>query len=135
MILSLIFPYYWKTFTFQKYHSNCVTETFSRNTFSLSERTFEVVFLSESCSKSEIYRIYRSSYRRYSIKIDVLKNFAKFTGKYLCQILFSTKLQALARVSFLIMLQALACHLIEKETLTQVFLSEVCEIFKGDLFT
>ena len=40
---------------------------------------------------------------------SVLKNFAKFTRKYLCQ----------------------ACNFIKKETLAQVFSSELCTIFKN----
>ena len=35
----------------------------------------------------------RSSHQRCSIKKGVLRNFAKFTGKYLCQSLFLRKLQ------------------------------------------
>ena len=46
-------------------------------------------------------------------KKGVLENFAKFTGKYVCQSLFF-KLQA--------------CNFIKKETLTQVFSCEFCEI-------
>ena len=34
---------------------------------------------------------FSSSHRRCSIKIDVLKNFTKFTGKHLCQSLFFNK--------------------------------------------
>ena len=37
----------------------------------------------------------RSSHQRYSIKIEVLKNFAKFTGKHLCQSLFFNKVAGL----------------------------------------
>ena len=33
--------------------------------------------------------------RRYSVKKDVLKNFAKFTGKYLCQSLSFNKVAGL----------------------------------------
>ena len=40
---------------------------------------------------SQIYLI-RSSHRRCSIKKYALKNFAKFTGKHLCQSLFFNKL-------------------------------------------
>ena len=40
-----------------------------------------------------------------------------------------------ARVSFLIKLQTLAYNFIEKETLTQVFSCEFCEIFKNTFFT
>ena len=49
------------------------------------------------------------------MKKDVLKNFTKFTGKYLCQGHF------------------LNC--IKKETLAQVFSSEFCEISKDTCFT
>ena len=38
---------------------------------------------------------YRSSHRRCSSKKGVLKNFAKFAGKHLCQSLFLIKLQVL----------------------------------------
>ena len=38
---------------------------------------------------------HRSSHRRFSIKEGVLKNFAKLTGKHLCQSLFLIKLQVL----------------------------------------
>ena len=44
----------------------------------------------------------------------VLKNFAKFTGKRLCQSLFFNK--------------------VKKESLVQVFACEFCEIFKNNFF-
>ena len=47
-----------------------------------------------------------------SVKKGVLRNFAKFTGKHLCQSLF-----------------------IKKETLVQVFSCEFCEISKNTFFT
>ena len=53
----------------------------------------------------------RSSHRRCSVRKDVLRNFAKFTGKHLCQT---------ARVSFLIKLQAV-CNFVKKETLARCF--------------
>ena len=37
---------------------------------------------------------YKSSHQRCSVKKGVLRNFAKFTGKHLCQSLFLLKLQA-----------------------------------------
>ena len=52
-------------------------------------------------------------------KKDVIKNFAKFTGKHLCQISFSIKLQTLA------------CNFIKKETLAQVRFCDFCDIFKN----
>ena len=42
----------------------------------------------------------------------VIKNFAKFTGKHMCQ----------------------ACNFIKKETLAEVFSCEFCEIFKNTIF-
>ena len=38
---------------------------------------------------------YRSSHRRCSVKKGVLRNFAKFTGKLLCQSLFLNKVAGL----------------------------------------
>ena len=50
--------------------------------------------------------------RRCSVKKMFLKNFAKFTGKHLCQ----------------------SCSVIKKETLTQVCSLEFCEIFRKTFF-
>ena len=44
---------------------------------------------------------YRSSLTQIFFKIDVLKNLANFTGKYLCWILFLIKLQAWRTKTFL----------------------------------
>ena len=52
-------------------------------------------------------------------KKGVLRNFAKFTGKHLCQSLFFNKVAGLA------------CNSIKKETLAQVFSCEFCEISKN----
>ena len=38
--------------------------------------------------------LFRSSHRRCSIRKGVLRNFAKFTGKHLCQSLFFNKIAA-----------------------------------------
>ena len=65
---------------------------------------------------------FRSSHRRCSIKKGVLKNFAKFTRKHLCQRLFFDKVADLA------------CNFIKK-TPTQVFFCEYCEILKNTFFT
>ena len=62
---------------------------------------------------------YRSSHRRCSVGKGVLRDFEKFTGKHLCQSLFFNKV---------------ASNFSKKETLTQVFSSEFCEILKEDLF-
>ena len=52
-----------------------------------------------------------------------LKNFAKFTGKHLCQSLFFNEVSDLGLQLFL--------HI---QTLAQVFLCEICEIFKNTYF-
>ena len=53
----------------------------------------------------------RSSHRRCFVKKGVLRNFAKLTGKHLCQSLFLNK--------------------VKKETLAMVFYCEFCEISKN----
>ena len=59
--------------------------------------------------------LFRSSHQRCSVRKGVLRNFAKSTGKYLCQSLF--------------------LNFIKKETLTQVFFCDFCEIFKNTFLT
>ena len=43
----------------------------------------------------------KSSHRRCSVKNDVLKNFAKFTGKHMCQCLFFDNVAVLRPATFL----------------------------------
>ena len=57
--------------------------------------------------------IFRSSRPEVLYKKGVLRNFAKFTGKHLCQSLFFNR------------------NFIKKETLAQVFYCEFCEISKN----
>ena len=45
--------------------------------------------------------ILRSSHLRCSVRKDVLRNFAKFTGKYLCQSLFFNKVAGLRPATLL----------------------------------
>ena len=59
---------------------------------------------------------YRNSHGRCSIKKGVLKNFAKFTGKHLCQSLFFN-------------------NFIKKDSVAQVLSCEFNEIFKKTFFT
>ena len=54
----------------------------------------------------------------YSVKKGALRNFAKFTGKHLCQTLFFKK-----------------ATLLKKETLLQVFSCAFCKISKDALLT
>ena len=53
----------------------------------------------------------------------VLKKFAKFTGKHLCQSLFFDKVAGSA------------CNFIRKEILTRVFSYEFCQISKSTFLT
>ena len=63
-------------------------------------------------------RVFRRSHpRRCSTKKNFLRNFAKFTGKHLCQSLFLER----------------DCSFIEKATLAQVFSCDFCEYFKSTL--
>ena len=62
----------------------------------------------------------RSSHTVVFCKNDVLRNFAKFTGKRLCKSLFFNKVAGLGPASF-----------IKKETLAQVFSCEFCEFSKN----
>ena len=67
--------------------------------------------------------IFRSSHQRCSVKKGVLRNFAKFTGKHLCQSLFFNEVAGGA------------CNFIKKEILAPVFSCEFCEIPKNTFFT
>ena len=67
------------------------------------------------CSVAKYFEISRSSHLQMFLKIGDLKNFAIFTGKHLCWSLN-------------------ACNLIKKETSTQVFSCEYCEIFRYSFF-
>ena len=62
---------------------------------------------------------------RCSVKKGVLRNFAKFTGKHLCQRLFFDKGAGL---------RPNACNFIKKQSLAQVFPCEFCEISKNTFF-
>ena len=61
---------------------------------------------------------FRSSHPEVFCKKGVIRNFAKFTGKYLCRSLFSK-------------VAGLRPFFIKKETLTQVFSCEFCEMSKN----
>ena len=58
-----------------------------------------------------------------SVRKGILRNFAKFTGKNLCQSLFFNKVAGLRFAT-----------LIEKEALAQVFSCEFCKISRSTFF-
>ena len=59
--------------------------------------------------------------RKCSVKKGVRRNFAKFTGKHLCQRLFFNKVAGL-------------CNFIKKESLAKALSCESCEISKNTPF-
>ena len=67
--------------------------------------------------------IFRSNRLEVLCRKSVLRNFAKLTGKHLCQSLFFNKVAGQA------------CNFIKKQTLTQVFSREFCEISNNTSFT
>ena len=84
---------------------------------------FHIFYCEYPCvSKWGLLPSVRNIHRRCSVRKRSVRNFPKFTGKHLCQGLFSIKLQALAH------------NFINKETLAQVFSCEVCEISKSTFF-
>ena len=74
---------------------------------------------------------YRSSRPEVFCKKGVLRNFAKFTGKYLCQSLFFNKVTSVRPAT---LLKRRLCNFIKKETMAQLFSCEFCEISKYDFF-
>ena len=87
----------------------------------LPQSIFQKQMFLKSCgrnSQSLNATKHRNSCPEVFCKKGVLRNFAKFTGKHLCQSLF------------LIKLLALPCNFIKKETLIQVFSCEFYEISK-----
>ena len=75
-------------------------------------------------------RILRSSHWRCSISKGVLRNFAKFTGKYLFQSLLFNKVAGLRKTKNCRKTPE-ACNSIKKEALAQVLSSEFSEISKN----
>ena len=80
----------------------------------ISNSRFFIVF--------DVFCISRSTHPEVFCKKGVLRNFAKFTGKRLCQSLFYNKVAGL---------RPQACNFIIKEPLAQVFSYEFCAIFKN----
>ena len=91
--------------------------------FQTSKMEFFVKIVTSKETKP-LLRRFRSSHRRSSVKKGALRNFAKLTGKDLCQNLFFNKVAGLWPVT-----------LLKKETLAQAFLCEFCEISKNTFST
>ena len=69
--------------------------------------------------------MYRSSRPEVFCKKSVVRNFAKFTGKHLCQRLVFNKVAGL---------KLQTCNFIKKEALAHVVFCEYCEISKNTFF-
>ena len=84
-------------------------------------RNFSTFHIERSASSELVsFRTFsRSSHLEGFCKKGDLRNFAKFTGKHLCQSPFFNKVAGQA------------CRLIKKETLVQVFSCEFCEVSKN----
>ena len=91
--------------------------------FQTSKMEFFVKIVT-SKETNPLLRRFRSSHRRCSVKKGALRNFAKLTGKDLCQSLFFNKVAGLWPVT-----------LLRKETLAQAFLCEFCKISKNTFST
>ena len=83
---------------------------------------FLIFGVSHSVNITEFITNIRSSLPEKFCKKGVLRNFAKFTGKHLYQILFLNKVAGLA------------CNFIKKESLAQVLSCEFCEFSKNTFF-
>ena len=71
------------------------------------------------CAVYKKLSIFRSSRFQIFFKIDVLKNFANFLENHMCRSLFFDKVARLRSATFL-----------KKETLTEPFYYEFCEVIK-----
>ena len=81
------------------------------------------LFNQQNNSSPYVAHFFRSSHWRYSVK-TVFSKISQNSQENTC-----------ARISYLIKLQASACSCTKKETLTQVFSSKFCEIFKDAFLT
>ena len=75
--------------------------------------------------RKKLKSIYRSIRQEVFSKKSVLRNFAKFTGKYLRHRFFFNKVSGL---------RPKACTFVKKESLALVFFCEFCEISKNTFF-
>ena len=87
-----------------------------------------VIFIAVFTLRRYVFRTLSRSSRPYVFcKKGALTNFAKFTGNHLFKSLFFNKVAGLRPA---ILLKKKLCNFIKKETLTQLFSYEFCEICK-----
>ena len=100
ILYSMLSKFVWDNIAKENYLCNIGPE---RATMILKENNlhnFVLVCLGQDCTKQWPAHC-RNSHQRCSIKKDVLKNFAIFTGKHLCRSFFLTKLQAFRAATLL----------------------------------
>ena len=86
----------------------------------LHDVVFKIIMIQSNSWTQTTTWLYRSTHQRCSVKKGALGKFSKIHRKRIC-----------ARASFLIKLQSEVCNFVKKETLTQVFPCEFCEISKN----
>ena len=90
---ALLLPSIKHILSFKKYRA--ILPSLTTQDFCFVNKTSTQLLNSETMILEIIFRILRSTHRRYSVKKGVLGNFAKSTGKHLCQSLFFNKVKGL----------------------------------------
>ena len=85
----------WNYFYVESFSNAYNLNSFNSYLFSLFSFSFHV------CISYFLLTPYRSRHQRYSTKKDVFKNFAKSTGKHLCQSLFFNEVAGLRSATVL----------------------------------
>ena len=96
-------PEYWYLLTRIFSYKNRILDSVLIRKNTLSENPYSRIFYAVYETKKRVSLLFidRSSHRRCSVTKDVLRNFAKFTGKHLCQRLFFNKVAGLRLATLL----------------------------------
>ena len=88
---------YWYSLTRIFSYKNRILDSVLIRKNTLSENPYSRIFYAVCETKKRVSLLFidRGSHRRCSVTKDVLRNFAKFTGKHLCQRLFFNKVAGL----------------------------------------
>ena len=90
---ALLLPSIKHILSFKKYRA--ILPSLTTQDFCFVNKTSTQLLNSETMILEIIFRILRSTHRRCSVKKGVIGNFAKSTGKHLCQSLFFNKVTGL----------------------------------------
>ena len=90
---ALLLPSIKHILSFKKYRA--ILPSLTTQDFCFVNKTSTQLLNSETMILKIIFRILRSTHRRCSVKKGVIGNFAKSTGKHLCQSLFFNKVTGL----------------------------------------